>query len=199
MTKKLNQKGFAAIEAVLILAIVAIVGGTGYYIYQANNKATDTQNSAQTNANTATPHKKSDTKATYLTIKEWNVRAPISSSIAPQYAVVTSGQQTFARLSSDQLIAADPECTVANSAGGIINRAKSTDPFFNDAGDDMGVTVQQAIDKGTLKGSKKVGAYLYWYESGQAACGSAAKTTQDLQTKTDAAFKTAVGKFEATK
>lgn len=57
--KPINQKGFAAIEAVLIVIILAIIGGTGYYVYQANNKSTDTQNAAQTNANSATPHKKS--------------------------------------------------------------------------------------------------------------------------------------------
>lgn len=191
----INQKGFAALEAILILVIVAIIGGTGYYIYHANSKATDDQNAAQTNANTAVPHKK--TPATYLTIKEWDVRAPLSSSVTPKYTVVTSGKQTFARLSTDQLVAADPECSVDNSAGGIIVRAQSSDPFFNDAGDDLGYTVQQAIDKGTLKAYKKVGDYYFWYEKGQAACGAAAKATQDLQSKTDAAFNTAVTKLEA--
>ncbi len=60
--KSLNQKGFAAMEAVLVVVILAIIGGTGYYVYQANNKATDTQNTAQTNANTAAPHKKKTAK-----------------------------------------------------------------------------------------------------------------------------------------
>jgi prepilin-type N-terminal cleavage/methylation domain-containing protein len=46
--KSLNQKGFTAIESVLVIVILAIIGGTGYYIYQANNKSTDTQNAAQT-------------------------------------------------------------------------------------------------------------------------------------------------------
>ncbi len=77
--KSLNQKGFAAIETILVVVILAIIGGTGYYIYQANNKATDTQNTAQTNANTAAPHKKksSDKSVQYLTIKEWGIRPPI--------------------------------------------------------------------------------------------------------------------------
>lgn len=62
MTKAPNQKGFTVIEGLLILLAVAIIGGTGYYVYQANNKATDTQNTAQTNANSATPPKKKDSK-----------------------------------------------------------------------------------------------------------------------------------------
>ncbi|HXE10239.1 MAG TPA: hypothetical protein VN554_02325 [Verrucomicrobiae bacterium] len=51
--KKLNQKGFAALEAVLVIVILAIVGGTAYYVYHANNKSTDTQNAAHTSVESA--------------------------------------------------------------------------------------------------------------------------------------------------
>lgn len=34
---KLNNKAFALIEGLLIFVIIAIIGGVGYYIYQANN------------------------------------------------------------------------------------------------------------------------------------------------------------------
>lgn len=60
--KSVNQKGFTVIEGLLILLILAIVGGTGYYVYQANNKVTESQNAAQTNANTATPPNKDEVK-----------------------------------------------------------------------------------------------------------------------------------------
>lgn len=56
--KPIKQEGFTVVEGLLILLILAILGGTGYYIYQANNEATDTQNQAQTNANSATPPNK---------------------------------------------------------------------------------------------------------------------------------------------
>jgi prepilin-type N-terminal cleavage/methylation domain-containing protein len=56
--KSINQKGFTVIEGLLVLLILAIIGGTGYYVYQANNDATETQNQAQTNANSATPPNK---------------------------------------------------------------------------------------------------------------------------------------------
>ncbi len=61
--KNLNQKGFTVIEGLLILVILAAIGGVGYYVYQANNDATDTQKAAQTNANTAAPHKQSAASA----------------------------------------------------------------------------------------------------------------------------------------
>lgn len=55
-----NQKGFAVVESLLILVIGAIIGGTGYYIYQTYNKSTDTQNTAHQNAEAAIPNKKKE-------------------------------------------------------------------------------------------------------------------------------------------
>jgi hypothetical protein len=40
ITKK-NQEGFTIIEGLLILVIVSIIGGTGWYVYNAHNKTTD--------------------------------------------------------------------------------------------------------------------------------------------------------------
>ncbi len=40
------QKGFTAIEGLLILIIVGILGGTGWYVYNAHNKTADTFNNA---------------------------------------------------------------------------------------------------------------------------------------------------------
>jgi type II secretory pathway component PulJ len=45
-----NPKGFSAIEALLILVIVAIIGGTGWYIWhsRSNTDKTLTANSSST-------------------------------------------------------------------------------------------------------------------------------------------------------
>ncbi len=42
----LGQKGFTPIHAVLIGIIVAIVGGTGFFVYNANKKSNDSLNQA---------------------------------------------------------------------------------------------------------------------------------------------------------
>lgn len=46
MVTKKNSKGFAALEGLLILVILAILGGTGWYVYDAHKKANDSLASA---------------------------------------------------------------------------------------------------------------------------------------------------------
>ncbi len=52
--KTLNQKGFAAMEAILVIVVIAILAGTGYYVYRANKNTTDTQNASHQAAESAT-------------------------------------------------------------------------------------------------------------------------------------------------
>jgi hypothetical protein len=61
---KKNQSGFSIVEGLLILVIVGILGGTGWYVWNSNKKANDLLNSADKSSNvTATPNKKKvDTK-----------------------------------------------------------------------------------------------------------------------------------------
>jgi hypothetical protein len=44
--KPLNQSAFTAVEGILILVIVAIIGGTGFFVYDASKKANNTLTSA---------------------------------------------------------------------------------------------------------------------------------------------------------
>lgn len=44
--KKINQKGVAPLEIVLLLVVVAIIGGIGWYVYQAKQKNNQVNNSA---------------------------------------------------------------------------------------------------------------------------------------------------------
>lgn len=64
-----NIKGFALIESLLILVIIGILVGTGWYVYQARNKATDSfTNAGSANSSVvakssskSTSHKTDDT------------------------------------------------------------------------------------------------------------------------------------------
>lgn len=60
--KKLNQTGFAAIEAVLILVVVAILGFTGWFVWQAKQNTDESLNAANSSEQAIAKAKKSETK-----------------------------------------------------------------------------------------------------------------------------------------
>lgn len=77
--KSLNSKAFGTVETLLVILIVAILGGTGYYVYHANKNTNDTLNSAAKDAN-GTPKfaskKPTTTKATDETDKRFLYTSP---------------------------------------------------------------------------------------------------------------------------
>jgi hypothetical protein len=50
---KINEKGFSAVEGLLILIIVSIIGGAGWYVWNANNKAQDSLDNADASSSTS--------------------------------------------------------------------------------------------------------------------------------------------------
>ena len=184
-----NQKGFTAIEAVLIVVILAIIGGTGYYVYQANNKSTDTQNTAQLNAESAVPHKAAG-KTTYTTITEWGVRAPYSGSLKLQYTLSSDGKQ--ADFTSDKLVATDAACT--DQFGGQIDRYAPADIATPD-----GTGTTTAKDRAATASKSTyayVGGYYYFFTHSQAACGTDPDKTKTVQQQTNAAVEALVPKLQ---
>lgn len=174
--KSMNQKGFAAIEAVLVIVILAIVGGTGYYIYQANNKAIDTQNAAQTNANTATPPKKN-----YLTIKEWDVRLPYNGQDTYTYKFDEGSDLSVVTIVSSDL-AKKYDCTDMG-AGQIRRLLPSDDPY--PAGG-SGTTVKQDAAKNP-QNYTHVGDYYYAFMHDSAACSQTVIVSAQNQANNDVA------------
>jgi len=61
--KKNLQGGFSAVEGLLIFIIVAIIGGTGWYVWHANSNANDTLNNSGLGTS-AKPSSKKQTKTT---------------------------------------------------------------------------------------------------------------------------------------
>jgi hypothetical protein len=74
-----SQCGFAAIELLLIFVAVAIIGGTGYYVWHANQQSNDTYN-ASTKAAESSPIKKNARKVSNgeLSIPELGVKFTVS-------------------------------------------------------------------------------------------------------------------------
>jgi uncharacterized protein (UPF0333 family) len=169
-----NQKGFAALEAVLIVVILAILGGTGYYVYHANKKADDTLNSASQAAQSS-PSKSKSIKASaansapkYFTITEWGVRAPETNGDTLTYKF-TSSTDNVAEVISQKL----SQSYGCNSYGaGLISRYSGTGPASDvDQLAPVGQTVAQyAATTNATHG--QTGGYYYFFGHDQAACGS---------------------------
>lgn len=45
--KKLNTKGFGVVEGLLIVLIIIVLGGVGYYVFNSQKKQNESQNSSQ--------------------------------------------------------------------------------------------------------------------------------------------------------
>jgi hypothetical protein len=187
---KLGQKGFAAVETLLILVVIAIIGGTGYYVYHSYNKSNDNLNTAQTNANSATPPKKKDSTK-YLTITEWNIRAPITGTMELQYTLMNNDTQ--ADFTSKQLLDKDAACTAG--FGGTISRYA---PDENASADGTGnETAKERAAKADKSTYAYVGGNYYFFDHSQAGCGDDVAKTKDAQQQTNDAVKALISKLQA--
>src|SRR5947207_15334609 len=91
MRQREHQSGFSTIKIVLIAFVIAVVGVTGFVLYQrqkpgsANSSAatSQTQTAAQSQNTTSTQPAQATTQ--YLTIKEWGVKLPLSANIKEAY------------------------------------------------------------------------------------------------------------------
>lgn len=170
-SKPLNQKGFTALETVLIIVVLAVIGGAGYYVYHQNHKTktAQTQNSASKTDSTASSQaSKPASKTKYLSIKEWGVQAPVTNGDTLTYKF-DSGSQATAMIISQKL-SQNYDCKTYGAGG--ISRYKGTDPA-SDSGltAKSGQTVAQYAQTASLT-YKHLGDYYYFFDHDQAACGN---------------------------
>ena len=63
---KNNQKGFGAVEGLLVLILVSILGFTGYYVYHTQNNANSSYNSASDTSQKANQTSSGSTNTTAI-------------------------------------------------------------------------------------------------------------------------------------
>jgi len=182
MKLSINQKGFTVIEGLLVFVIVAIIGGTGYYVYHSNKQADKNLKNASSSAEFA--KKKKETKKTTKTpkteiflIPEWKVSAeipvPPEEAALIQYKIIASANPAVAGFTTQELVDIDKSsCSADNSVAGSIVRARGADRFPTEGDFGSGKTVQQAMTTGVVKTYKKLGDYYYWYVHPQSLCGT---------------------------
>ena len=188
-----NQKGFAVLEGLLILVIVGILAGTGWYVVNAKRNADKALGSTTNYSAPKTTRTIKDSAPKTMTIKEWGVQATYSGDQTLQYDVVNQNGNSWAYVSSTELVAKG--CSVDGGAAGAINRYKFDQQIPSPGGENSGTPVQ-LIASGALTEYAKVGDYYYYFEHGQAAC-SMNQDTINLQGDASAILRALVPNFKA--
>ena len=173
--KKINQKGFTPVMGLLIVAIVAIIGFAGWYVYISVSNTKKTMNSTVDSVPTPQkPTKKSsaptnNSQTKYLVITEWGVKIPLNSGISDAvysgYSIEGSqilndeGEIIFA-ISKKTFLDISGSC---NEAGGLLSRYKN--PSTQIKGFEQ--TYQQRYGNSAIK----IGDFYYYLVGPQSACG----------------------------
>ena len=156
--KKANQFGFSAVGVLIIIFVLAIIGGTGYFVWKhsqkSDNKTTPTQSSQQSASNSEQS----------LALTSWATSGTYSGTTK----LTAKIDGSLATLSSDELEAAAPhEC------GYALTRYKATDHVTSESGDDLGVASTYFAGSGSSQKFVYVGGYYYLHISPQTSCRDA--------------------------
>lgn len=187
-----SEAGFGAIQSALLLAVVAIIGFVGWYVYQTRSNSNESYNNAANTSvaaskkasNPATTSDKSTSNQTtakkYLEIKEWGVKFELTSDIYDAYYdnKVSTNMAAFSLRSHS--LDNEPDCTTGSQSVVTIFRVAPN------TSDDtiMGQTYEQTA--GDL--GKQVGKYFYFVGPAQYKCTADSKNDAQLA-KVVAAFK----------
>lgn len=197
--------GFTAVEGLLVVLVVAVVGFGGYYVWN-NQSKKDSNNSqsASTSSNTTNKPSNKTSSTQYLIIKEWGVRAKSNSAYTLKY-VIDSEHPNWAAFTSDELLAAGnlPGCGISksddgagnqiqNAGDGFIQRYKSDEQVQSGGGIDIGQTAKQSAEADPSNWAH-VGNYYYSYAHPQASCDDGVDT---VQTQSENAVKDLLNSLE---
>lgn len=169
MRRQKHQSGFSIVEAVLIVAVIGVIGAAGWFVYQHNrvkptSAATGTNQPTNSQPSTTTP-----TPTTYLRIKEWGVRLPIDNTIASLYYYINPQNPDVAYLSLKTVSDIAPDCAADKVSLGSIFRQTSAQH-------------QDAVNRNQpgfyAIGSLQIGDYWYGFSKPNAGCGDGTAAQQ---------------------
>jgi Tfp pilus assembly protein PilV len=182
MSKK--QKGFSVIEGLLILVIVGILGGVGYYVWNSSKASPEDSSTLNTNNTATSPSNTSNpapVEKKYLTIKEWGVKFTLSSGILDASYTIGEFDYNTDFLRTEAL--KGTECT-----GGYIIKFKSSD-FNSESKQDY---IKEFPDAIKIKDNY----YAYGLNPANVEC-SDDKAIQAKANKAAAEFKKAINTVQA--
>lgn len=187
--KKVNDRGFSAVEAVIVVVVVVAIAAAGWFVYKHNQKkpaTSTTKTTASTSQSSSTGKSTPATgtttpTATYYTIKEWGVKAPYSGQDTFTYTL--KDNNAAAVFVSKKLAGEDSGCTTFGA--GQISRYLGTG-MANQEGT---LTIEQnaKVNPGLYT---HIGNYYYQFIHDQSQCGKAPIADQNQANDTVKSFVT---------
>jgi len=171
---KKNQSGFALIEGLLIILIIAIIGFGGYYVWHTQKQTDKTLDTAAATSQKAASTAAQAPAQKYLTIKEWGVKIPLTAPDQDAYYVIKTDRPDTAYLSLKKY--QNTECSADNTSIGAYFR------FTKDQTDDLNgsTLISENPD------APRVGNYYFGSVHSQAACSTTSDSAEPSQTDVDA-------------
>src|SRR3989344_1891275 len=181
-----NQKGFSVVEGVLILVIIGLLGGVGWYVWDSNKKTKQVLDNTDKGSSVSNKIP-NETNANYLVIKEWSVKVPLDSDTTGlEYSIGSNGVASFRTTELNKF-------TGDNCANSInVARGKAKEIVINELGTDEGANFEETYAEAvknkndnqptTRDIAVKIGDY-YFVPPGYAGASCASdKVSQDKET-----------------
>jgi hypothetical protein len=152
--------------ALLLIAVLVLAGGVGWYVWDQNKNDTKAQNSTQTTSPTTQTQ---NNLATYLKIPEKGVKFELTPKINDAYYFVNPEGYTYISLHRFDKVTSAKGCTAAGNFGngGGIEILKAVKPGDENAGS---IWTQQQLE--AEPNAKLINNTYYWLEPTHAACTS---------------------------
>jgi len=172
-----QQSGFAALEAILVVVILLIVGGASWFVW--HNKVNSPHTAVSSKAVQSSSPKLPTTAATnegstyYLRIAEWGVKIVYQQSLQLNYQFVD--RSDFPEYPFDYVTLSTPRMTYSgcqSSTLGSYIRFKSGDAYYdlNNVKDVVDPTVKEYASKLASSDYVIAGDYYYFYRPPQTIC-----------------------------
>jgi len=188
-----TQNGFSALEAVIVVVVLAILGLSGWLFWQRSHTKTATPVAQQTKTVSHGHQADQTPRATqpyqagssqivaqgsaengYLNFKQWGVRIQLGANNSDGYYVIKQTFSNTAFLSVESL--KNNDCAADKTSTGIITRFTAQD--VDSSNQQLETDIYSGYDV-------QIGDYYYVYISPQSTCSDDAS----LQTKADNAIK----------
>lgn len=150
--KRINQKGFAVLETFLLIVIIVLLAGIGYYVWHSNKQAASTYKAASNSAQSSPAPKAPKTSAkaddAAVSITEWGVKVTFADADKVTYKMD------------------------ANSAALLLKPSVTTNEECQDLG--VGFVRDPAQGSPAAANAVSVGEHSYGLEGAPAACDDGA-------------------------